>query len=57
MWVATGRDEQQGASARAVQLAFVDDDRLAGQIRKHGQWIAELARIDACQQLSSAFPG
>ena len=46
MRVSAGGGEQQRTAARAVQLLGRDFDRLTGEIREHGQRIAELAGID-----------
>ena len=51
MRIASGRDEQQRAAPGAVQLLLVELDRLPGDVREHRQRIAQLAGVDARQQL------
>ena len=50
MRIASGRDEQQRAAARAVQLLVVELDRLSGDVGEHRQRVAELAGVDAREQ-------
>ena len=45
--VAPGRDEQQRAAPRAVQLGLVELHRLSREVGEHRQRVAELARVDA----------
>jgi hypothetical protein len=45
--IAAGRDQQQGAPARPIQLGVVDLNRLPREVREHRQRITELARVDA----------
>ena len=51
MRVSSCRDEQECAPQRAVQFRLVDVDRLARQVREHRQRIAELAAVDAAQEI------
>ena len=51
MRIAPGRHEQQRAASRAVQLLLVELDGLPGDVREHRQRIAQLAGVDAREQL------
>jgi hypothetical protein len=51
VWISAGRNEQQRSATRAVQLGFVELQRLPREIREHGQRVTELACVDACKQI------